>query len=81
MLVTQPALARDFDQTQDTIDFVKTAPGADAADGPGAADEGWSKAAFPTAEVLNQQELKESREDQVDQLVNLIYALLVPCRS
>ena len=32
--------------------------------------------AFPTAEVLNQQELKESREKQVDQLVNLVFALL-----
>ena len=35
-----------------------------------------AEAAFPTAEVLNQQELKESREEQVDQLVNLVYALL-----
>ena len=33
--------------------------------------------AFPVAEVLNQQELKESREEQVDQLVNLVYALLL----
>ena len=32
--------------------------------------------AFPVAEVLNQQELKESREEQVQQLVNLVYALL-----
>ena len=35
------------------------------------------EAAFPVAEVLNQQELKESREEQVDQLVNLVYALLL----
>jgi len=34
------------------------------------------EALFPVAEVLNQQELKESREDQVGQLVNLFYALL-----
>ena len=27
--------------------------------------------------MLNQQELKESREEQVDQLVNLVYALLL----
>jgi putative ABC transport system permease protein len=33
--------------------------------------------AFPVAEVLNQGELKESREEQVDQLVNLVYALLL----
>ena len=31
VLITQAALAREFGQTQDTIDFVETAPGADAA--------------------------------------------------
>ena len=31
---------------------------------------------FPTAEVLNQQELKENQEEQIDQLLGLIYALL-----
>ena len=35
-----------------------------------------SEAAFPTTEVLNQQELKESREEQVNQLVSLFYVLL-----
>jgi putative ABC transport system permease protein len=34
------------------------------------------EAGFPIAEVLNQQELKESREKQVDTLVNLVFALL-----
>ena len=34
------------------------------------------EAAFPTAEVLNQQELKESREEQINPLVGLFYALL-----
>ena len=68
-------MARDFDQTQDTIDFVKTAPGANAAKVQALLTAG-AEAAFPTAEVLNQQELKESREEQVDQLVNLVYALL-----
>ena len=32
--------------------------------------------AFPTADVLNQQELKQSQESQVNQLLGLIYALL-----
>ncbi|MFI5028680.1 MAG: ABC transporter permease [Solirubrobacterales bacterium] len=75
VLVTQAALARDFDQTEDTIDFVQTEPGANA----GAVQAVLTKGvefAFPTAEVMNQQELKESREEQVDQLVNLVYALL-----
>jgi putative ABC transport system permease protein len=75
VLVTQPALAREFGQRQDTVDFVEIKPGADAATVQtilGKAVE----AAFPIAEVLNQGELKESREEQIDQLVNLFYALL-----
>jgi putative ABC transport system permease protein len=31
---------------------------------------------FPTAEVRNQQELKENQEEQINQLLGLIYALL-----
>ena len=76
VLITQAALGREFGQTQDTIDFVKTAPGADAAQIQALLTRG-VEIAFPTAEVLNQQELKESREDQVNQLVNLVFALLV----
>jgi putative ABC transport system permease protein len=75
VLITQDALGREFGQTQDTIDFVKTAPGADAEQVQTLLTKG-VEVAFPTAEVLNQQELKESREDQVNQLVNLVYALL-----
>jgi len=75
VLVTQAAMAREFGQTQDTIDFIETAPGANAARTQ-ALLTGLVEKAFPVAEVLNQQELKESREEQVDQLVNLVYALL-----
>jgi putative ABC transport system permease protein len=75
-LVTQAVLARDFGQTQDTTDFIKTEPGADAAEVQALLTKG-VEIAFPTAEVLNQEELKESREEQVDQLVNLFYALLI----
>jgi putative ABC transport system permease protein len=75
VVVTQAVMTRAFDQTQDTIDFVKTAPGADAAKVQTLLTAG-AERAFPTTEVLNQQELKESREEQVDQLVNLVYALL-----
>lgn len=76
VLITQRALAGEFGQTQNTIDFVVPAPGADAA----AVQAALTKVvetAFPVAEVMNQQELKESREDQVDSLVNLIFALLL----
>jgi putative ABC transport system permease protein len=76
VLITQGVLASDFGQTQDTIDFIKTEPGADAATVQAILTKG-VETAFPTAEVLNQQELKENREDQVQQLVNLFYALLL----
>ena len=69
-------MRRAFDQTQDTIDFVIVKPGADQAQVQAALTAG-AERAFPTAEVLNQQELKENREEQVDQLVNLFYALLI----
>jgi putative ABC transport system permease protein len=75
VLITQAALAREFGQTQDTTDFVETEPGADAGALQAVLTRG-VEAAFPTAEVLNQEELKESREKQVDQLVNLVFALL-----
>jgi putative ABC transport system permease protein len=75
VLVSQPTLARDFDQTEDTIDFIETVPGADAARVQAILTKG-VELAFPVAEVMNQQELKESREAQVDTLVNLVYALL-----
>jgi putative ABC transport system permease protein len=75
-VVTQQVLARDFDQTQDTIDFVKTAPGADTDQVQAVLGKG-VEALFPVAEVLNQEELKEDREKQVETLVNLFYALLL----
>jgi putative ABC transport system permease protein len=76
VVITQAAMAREFKQTQDTIDFVQIKPGADAAEVQAILTAGVEKA-FPVAEVLNQQELKEFREEQVDQLVNLVYALLL----
>jgi putative ABC transport system permease protein len=76
VLVTQRVMRRAFGQTEDTIDFVTVKPGADPAQVQAALTAG-AERAFPTAEVLNRQELKESREEQVDRLVNLFYALLV----
>ncbi len=75
VLVTQPLMARDFAQTQDSIDFVVTAPGADAGQVQALLTKG-TEVAFPTAEVLNQEELKHDREDQINSLVSLFYALL-----
>jgi putative ABC transport system permease protein len=75
VLVTQRVMARDFDQTQDLTDFVEVEERADAARVQALLTRG-VEVAFPVAEVLNQQELKESREDQINQLVALVYALL-----
>jgi putative ABC transport system permease protein len=76
VLVTQRAMSREFRQTQDLFDFVEVEEGADAAQVQAVLTKG-AEALFPTTEVLNQQELKESREEQIDQLVRLVYALLV----
>lgn len=75
VLVTQKVMASDFDQTQDLTDFVKLEDGADADQVQAALTKG-VEAKFPVAEVLDQEELKESREDQINQLVSLVYALL-----
>jgi putative ABC transport system permease protein len=75
VLVTQPVMAREFGQRQDTTDFVVVEPGADPATVQAILSKG-VEVAFPIAEVLNQSELKENREEQVGQLVNLFYALL-----
>jgi len=75
-LVTQRAMARDFDQTQDLTDFVEVEAGVDADRVQTLLTKG-VETAFPVAEVLNQQELKESREEQINGLVRLVYALLV----
>jgi len=74
-LVTHGVMARDFDQTEDTLDFVELAPGADADTVQDRIDRVVERD-FPTAEVKNQQELKEGQEGQIDDLLNLIYALL-----
>jgi putative ABC transport system permease protein len=76
VLIDQEVLAKDFGQTQDTIDFVTTAPGADP-DTVQALLTKVVETAFPVAEVMDQQELKESREEQIGQLVNLFNALLI----
>ena len=75
VLVTQAVMARDFGQTQDTIDFTRLDRGA-SADEVQQRLETLMERRFPTAEVVNQQELKELYEGRVNQLLGLIYALL-----
>jgi putative ABC transport system permease protein len=74
-IVTQPLMARAFDQTDDTLDFVKLARGADP-ERVHAALRALMERQFPIVEVRNQQELKEKQEEQINQLLGLIYALL-----
>ena len=74
-IVTQEVLARDFDQTQDLIDLVRIDSGA-SADEVQQRIEPLLETRFLTAEVVNQQELKENQEKQVNRLLILIYVLL-----
>ena len=75
MVVTHEAMARDFAVTQDTFDFIKLAPGANA-DTVQEQINTLLARQFPTAEVMNQQELKQNQENQIDPLLGLVYALL-----
>ncbi|HEU4707433.1 MAG TPA: FtsX-like permease family protein [Solirubrobacterales bacterium] len=75
VLVTQRAMAREFAQTEDLFDFVKVEEGADEAKVQALLTKG-AELLFPVTEVLNQGELKESREEQIDELVTLVIALL-----
>ncbi len=74
-IVTPAVMAREFDQTEDRIDFVQVESGADEAKVQALLSAG-AKTAFPTAEVLNQGELKEQRESQIEGVVALFFVLL-----
>jgi putative ABC transport system permease protein len=74
-IVTQGLMARAFDQSDDVFDFVKLASGANAAAVQARLVARMDRE-FPVVEVRNQQELKENQEEQINQLLGLIYALL-----
>ena len=76
MVVTQAAMARDFAVSQDTFDFVKLAPGRRRRRRSRTGSTTLLAEQFPTAEVLNQQELKQNQENQINPLLGLVYALL-----
>ncbi len=75
ILVTQKVMRTAFDQKQDQIDFVIVEAGADPEKVQELLTIG-AERAFPTAEVLNQAELREEREKQIDGIVLLFYLLL-----
>jgi putative ABC transport system permease protein len=74
-VIEQAAMARFFGETRDTYVLVGIAPGADAA----AVEQRVKRLVstrYPSAEALDQEELKQSQEEQITGLLNLIYALL-----
>ena len=68
------AMASGLRRHEDTFDCCKLAPGADADTVQDRIDTALARQ-FPTVEVLNQQELKRTR-DQINQLLGLFYVLL-----
>jgi putative ABC transport system permease protein len=74
-VIDQAAMARHFGETRDTYALVGIAPGADAA----AVERRVKRLVstrYPSAEALDQEELKQTQEEQINGLVSLIYALL-----
>jgi len=74
-IVTRRLMATAFDQTDDVIDFIEVAPGADAEKVQARLIAAMDRD-FPVVEVRNQQELKENQETQINRLLGLIYVLL-----
>jgi putative ABC transport system permease protein len=75
VLVTEQTLRRDFGTSAPTTTFVKLDPGANARVVQKRISDAIEKR-FPTTEVLNQKELKDSQAQMVNQLLGLVYALL-----
>jgi putative ABC transport system permease protein len=75
LVLTDEELRSQFGARQPSMTLIRLTPGADAA----AVQDRISAVVdrrFPTVETLNQQELKDNQEEQIQQLVGLVYALL-----
>ena len=70
------ALAADFDERDDSVVLVDVAEGTDVG-GVEAAVTKALDAGFPTAEVLDRSSYKDKQADQVNQLLALVYVLLM----
>ncbi|MQA74803.1 MAG: FtsX-like permease family protein [Solirubrobacterales bacterium] len=75
LAIARTTLRDTFGVTDDFLDFVGFAPGADAAATRNAVDE-LLASRFPNAESRDQNELKADQEDAINQVVALIYVLL-----
>jgi len=74
-VISHKALARDFGEKRNAYVFASVAPGADS----GAVQkrvERLIEDQYPSAEALDQEGLKKSQEEQINQLLGLVYALL-----
>jgi putative ABC transport system permease protein len=75
LMLTHAALARDFSERHDRFVFLKLAPGATSAAVQRRLEPLLSHH-FPSAEVLNQRQLKQHQQKQVNRLLGLVYVLL-----
>ena len=74
-VITQRQLRRNFDVRRDTYVLTDAAPGADA-DAVQKRIETLLKRRYPSAEALNNQQLKDDQEAQLQPLLALVYGLL-----
>ena len=74
VLGTQALLANRFAETQDTYDLIALSSGADLKQVQRRIERAIER--FPTAKVLDQEQLSNEQEQQVNQLLGLFYALL-----
>ena len=74
-LITQEVLARDFGERRDVSVFATLGEEADSGEVQKRVER-LLKERYPSAEVLDQQGLKESQEEQINQLLRLVYGLL-----
>jgi putative ABC transport system permease protein len=74
-VIDQATMERYFGETRDTYVLVGIAAGADA-DAVEQRVKRLVSTRYPSAEALDQEELKQSQEQQIGRLLNLIYALL-----
>jgi putative ABC transport system permease protein len=75
LVLSEDTLRRDFGTRQPSMTLIRLAEGANA----DAVQERIDRRVdqrFPTVDTLNQQELKDSQEEQINQLVGFFYVLL-----
>jgi putative ABC transport system permease protein len=75
LVVPEETLRNDFGDTEPSMTLIRLAQGADSDAVKASVSDAVDKR-FPTVEVLNQQELKDNLEEQIQQLVGMVYMLL-----